>query len=244
MASSGTFPTTKWTLIDRLRTGNASLRREALEELCRAYWLPLYSFARRSGLEPADAEDAVQDFFLAAVEQDLLASAKEHVGRLRGLLGIAFKRHLSHRLRRERALCRGGRVEHVPWLPDDAEEQYLSGAGDTAASPDQLYHRQWARSVISRSQAALREWYESEGKGALFARLSAFLPAYTYEESQAQVVMAESVDMSAEAFRAAIFRMRKRLRQCIRDEVKETLHSSDPEVIDAEIRDLLLVLSE
>ncbi len=244
MASSpGVFPTTCWTLVNRVRDDNAAVRQAALDELCRAYWLPLYAFARRSGFDPPDAEDAVQDFFIGALQRDLLARADEQVGKLRNLLCIAFKRHLNHRRRHEQALRRGGGVEHVPLLPRDAEERYLSVAGESLESPDQIFHRQWARNLVERAQQALRSWYEREGKGALFERLSAYLPCDSVEAANGEEPLEDRAGMSVDTFRIARHRMRKRLRECIRSEVRETTQSTDPVLIEAEIRELLQALS-
>jgi len=244
MASSpGVFPTTCWTLVNRVRDETLAVRQAALDELCKAYWLPLYAFARRSGFDPHDAEDAVQDFFLGALQRDLLARADEQIGKLRNLLCIAFKRHLNHRRRHEQALRRGGGVEHVPLLPKDAEERYLSVAGEPSESPDQIFHRQWARNLVERAQKALREWYEREGKGALFERLSAFLPCDEAEDACPDEMVDDRGGMSVDTFRIARHRMRKRLRECIRSEVRETTRCTDPTLIEAEIRELLQALS-
>jgi len=243
MASSpGAFPTTRWTLIDRVRDGDPSSKEAALEELCQAYWLPLYAFARRSGLDPHGAEDAVQEFFLSALKEDLLLRADEQIGKLRNLLGIAFKRHLGHLKRHDQAVRRGGGAQHIPWLPIDAEERYRSLSADSA-SPDELFHQQWARNLIERAQQALRESYEEDGKRTLFNSLCAFLPWNGQEEEAMETSAAEKVGMSAVAFRSARHRMRKRLRDCIRKEVQDTIQTTDPVIIEAEIRELLQVLA-
>jgi len=243
MASSpGAFPTTRWTLIDRVRDGDPPAKEAALEEICQSYWLPLYAFARRSGLDPHGAEDAVQSFFLRALQEDLLLRADEQIGKLRNLLCIAFKRHLGHSKRHDEAVRRGGGAEHIPWLPVDAEERYRClPAG--SASPDELFHQQWARNLIERAQQALKEWYGTEGKRTLFDALCAFLPWDGQEEDVMEISAAEKAGMSPVAFRSARHRMRKRLRECIRQEVRDTIRTTDPVIIDAEIRELLQVLA-
>ena len=243
MASSpGAFPTTRWTLIERVRGGDPSSKKAALEELCQSYWLPLYAFARRSGLDPHGAEDVVQDFFLRALKEDLLLRADEQIGKLRNLLCIAFKRHLGHLKRHDQAVRRGGGAVHIPWLPVDAEVRYRSLPADSA-SPDELFHQQWARNVVERAQQALRERYKAEGKLALFDSLSPFLPWDGTEEVTMETSAAEKAGMRAVAFRSARHRMRKRLRDCIRKEVQETTQTTDPFLVQAEIRELLQVLA-
>lgn len=245
-SSPKVFPTTRWTLVDRVRNPDAVVRQAALEELCQAYWLPLYSFARRSGRDPHASEDAVQDFFMGALRRDLISNANEASGKLRNLLCIAFRRHLFHQTRREQTLRRGGGVEHVPILPGNAEDLYQKSVGDSPESPDRIFQRQWARHLVERAQRALRDQYEQEGKAALFDLLAPFLPfdpSETSESSDAEEPDDSSEAMNRSAFRAARFRMRKRLQECIREEVRETTQCTDPAMIEAEIHALLEALS-
>ncbi|RFC48650.1 MAG: RNA polymerase sigma-70 factor, ECF subfamily [Verrucomicrobia bacterium] len=238
------FPTTRWTLVNRVRDPDAVVREAALEELCKAYWLPLYSFARRSGQDPHKAEDAVQDFFLRALRNDLLSRANEESGKLRSFLCVAFKRHLHHQHRHETALCRGGRVEHVPLLPENAEDLYQQSVGDSGSAPDQIFQRQWARHLIERAQQDLRTSYEREGKAALFELLAPFMPYHPAQEIDPGDGVQLPNGMTTSAFRLARHRMRKRLQACIRTEVRETTQCSEPELIEAEIRALLDALSD
>src|SRR6187431_391784 len=58
------FQTTHWTVV--LQAGVAEsdeARRKALAAFCEAYWPPLYTFLRRRGYSPGDAQDIVQGFF-------------------------------------------------------------------------------------------------------------------------------------------------------------------------------------
>jgi DNA-directed RNA polymerase specialized sigma24 family protein len=242
-SSSGEFPTTQWSLIEAMRRGDEGVRRSALEILCRAYWMPLYAFARGSQLDSQGAKDAVQDFFVKVLRNELWLQADAEEGKLRNLLCIALKRHIGHLKREEKAIKRGGGVEHVPWLPGDAEERYRMLASTYAISPDEIFQREWARSLIIRAQESLRRSYELKDKARLFRCLAESLPWSGGNEDKVDAAGVAGSGLSPEEFRLALHRMRKRLRLCIRAVVKETLQTQDSAVVDAEIADLLALLA-
>ncbi len=93
--SSGEFPMTRWSVVLSARGGDDVKVRAALSELCEAYWMPLYSFARRTGKSAEDAEDFTQAFFARLIEKDLFAKANAERGKLRSFLLGAFKNFLS-----------------------------------------------------------------------------------------------------------------------------------------------------
>ena len=112
---------------------------EALEQLCRAYWYPLYAFARRSGQAPADAEDLTQGFFEKLLEKRWLADAEREKGRLRTFLLTAFQRYMANEWRRDQAERRGGGWTRVAWEHADGEQRYAAAAAD--AQPEELFDR-------------------------------------------------------------------------------------------------------
>src|SRR5688572_2718070 len=90
--ASSPFQQTRWSLVQRVREGGAEAA-VALEELCAAYWFPLYGWARRSGDSPEDAEDVVQGFFCDVLRKELFAKADAAKGRLRTFLLTIFRRY-------------------------------------------------------------------------------------------------------------------------------------------------------
>ena len=77
---------------------------EALEQLCRGYWRPLYAYARRLGHSPADAEDLTQGFFARLLEKEYLNAAAREKGRFRTFLLVALKRFLAQVQRHQRVV--------------------------------------------------------------------------------------------------------------------------------------------
>jgi RNA polymerase sigma-70 factor (ECF subfamily) len=90
------FATTRWSLVLAAKPDAASqtLARDALEELCKAYWYPLYSFVRNRGYLSSDAQDLTQSFFAQLIETHGIASADPRRGRFRSYLLGALKHFL------------------------------------------------------------------------------------------------------------------------------------------------------
>ncbi|MBC8010802.1 MAG: RNA polymerase subunit sigma-24, partial [Burkholderiales bacterium] len=115
---SNSFATTRWTLVlDAARHGNAdtgdTAAGRALEELCVLYRTPLIAHARRRGLAPADAEDAIQGLFATLIDRDCLGSVRRERGRFRTWLLSVFEHHLADARARARCLKRGGDAPHA-----------------------------------------------------------------------------------------------------------------------------------
>ncbi len=237
-----TFPPTRWTLIQRVRLGSEQERAGALEELCRAYWLPLYAFARHQGLSEHGAEDAVQGFILDLLERGLFDKADHNEGRLRALLLTAFRRHLSNLRVHDQAKRRGGAVNHIPLVPPDAEGRYQLDVVSKDEPPDVIYHRKWAESLVSRSIERLQARFDEQGKSERFQVMRAYLPWDGSDEDTA--AGAAAAGMSPGAFRTALHRLRGQYREMVLEEVRQTIGSDDPDMVDDEIRELFKTLAK
>lgn len=149
------FNSTQWSLVLAAGGSSSSAGRDALEELCRAYWSPLYAFARRAGHSPADARDHTQGFFAHLLAGAGLSTASPDRGRFRSFLLGAFKHFLAHERDRQNALKRGGGVEWVP-LDFSAEEAALAGQSETGDRPDSAYDRRWVAALLEQVLVRLR----------------------------------------------------------------------------------------
>lgn len=237
------FPATSWTLVRRARESDDVAAGRALDALCRAYWRPLYAHARGAGLASADAQDAVQDFFAAALRRELFQRADEQEGKLRSFLLTAFKRVLIDRA------AQAGAARRTPeggWAEGDfelAEAEWARMAGGGGATPDAVFERQWARELIARATRLTQARYEAEGKSEVFAELRTEAleegeserkndgnaqRKRTERQSDRSAKGAEG--MTAGARRVAVHRLRKRFGEALRAAVAETL----PEGADAE----------
>lgn len=212
-----------------MRAGGSS--DDDLEELCRLYWRPLFTFARLQGLPDEDARDSVQDFFADLLGNNYLNRADASKGRFRSFLLGAFKHKLRDAHDRRTAQKRGGSFEFVSL---DKVPEFLPCA-DSGRSPDEHYDRQWALTVLAEAARRLRELMQRDGHARRLEVLEPFLSgraeALTYAEAGARLAA------DPERVRSWIHRLRQRKGRIIREIVAETV--ADPADVDNELRHLL-----
>ena len=224
------FATTHWSLVLEAGHRSAPAADAALETLCRAYWFPLYAFARRRGYSQDDAADLTQEFFSRLIEKSFLESADPDRGRFRTFLLTIFQRFLAKESDRRQAIRRGGGLTRLSIDFDDGEMRYVGGLTDEQ-TPERIFEQQWALTVLQRVVAQLRTEYESKGKVELFERCRAFLVGSAAAISSAET--AKTLNMTEGALRVAIHRLRERYRELLRIEVAGTI--DDATTIDDEL---------
>jgi len=227
------FATTHWTVV--LAAGRRSTPQSdrALEELCRAYWFPLYAYVRRRGHTKEDAEDLTQAFFARFLQKNYLEGLTAERGRFRAFLLASLKHFLANEWDRSQRQKRGGHVPHLSldWQTADTQFQIADPA---EPSPDRAFDREWAVALLARVIERLSAECEAEGRGRQFAELKVFLTAGKGALSDADA--AQALGLSAGAVRVAVHRLRKRYRQLLRDEIAQTL--ADPGQVDEEMQAL------
>ena len=233
------FPTTRWSVVLAAKNRERPESAQALETLCRNYWYPLYVFVRSSGWAPADAEDLTQEFFARLLEKDYLRVVEPHKGRFRTFLRFALKRFLGNEWKRMSAAKRGSGQRPIPFDAALAEERFSAECAGTL-SPEQIYDRQWALSLLDDAVARLALEYEAAGKASLFAALKPCLTAERGSIPYASI--AATLAMSESTARVTLHRLRKRFREVFRETVADTVCSAAE--ADNEIREVLAVLSE
>ena len=118
------FATTQWSMVLAAQ-GQSPAAQEALEKLCRIYWRPVYSFIRREGTGPQEAEDLTQGFFALLLERRNFDAVRKEKGRLRSYLLTSLKHFLVREHRRAATLKRGKGQQPVP-----LEELAAAGLAD------------------------------------------------------------------------------------------------------------------
>jgi DNA-directed RNA polymerase specialized sigma24 family protein len=211
--------------------------RPALTRLCEAYWPPVYAFIRRSGYDPDQSQDLTQAFFALLIEKNFLGVVDPQRGRFRSFLLTAVKRFLMNEHDRNHALKRGAGQVPLSLDLNGAETSGLPPSADSE-TPEKLFERRWALSLLERVMTGLRNEFAASGKAA---RFEALLPLLNHESSERYEELAVKMGLSAGALRALVHRMRRRYRDLMRMEIAETVAA--PEEIDDEIRFLLRVLS-
>ena len=232
------FHTTSWTLVQAAAAHPTADSRQALAILCQAYWQPVYAFVRRRGYDRDQSLDLSQEFFTRLIEKNYLMDVDRDRGRFRSFLLTAVKHFLANEWDRAHALKRNGGQAAVSIDLIEAEKWYAPAAVE-AVTPETLFERQWALSVLEHVTLKLRAEFTAAGKSEEFDKLFPFLN----QESDAggYDAAAEKLGLSAGAMRMAVHRMRKRFGKLLREEIAATV--SDPQQTDDEVRFLLTTLS-
>jgi RNA polymerase sigma-70 factor (ECF subfamily) len=232
------FHTTSWSLVIAAADRPTAGSREALAKLCEIYWNPVYTFVRRSGYDPDQAQDLTQGFFALLIEKNYLQAANRERGRFRSFLLTAVKHFLANEWDRANALKRGG--GQIPIFIDSAKGELSYGpTAVNPTTPEVLFERRWALSLLEHVMARLRAAYVASGKAEQFAKLSPLLNRNP--EDARYDAIAKEMGISAGALRMSVLRMRRKYRELLRAEIAETV--SKPEEIDDEIRFLMSVLN-
>jgi RNA polymerase sigma-70 factor (ECF subfamily) len=236
--SSGGFAATRWTLVlSAARASETPRAAAALAELCRVYWYPLYAYVRRRNYEVHEAEDLTQEFFARLLEKNFLADVDPEKGKFRAFLLAALKHFLANEWRSSQAQKRGGGQPIVSLDTSAAETRYRLEPSHNL-TPERLFERQWAITVLDRVLAGLQAEFAAQGKQPLFEELKQFLAAEQPAEGHADA--AKKLGMTPGAVKTAVHRLRRQYRALLRDEIAQTV--ANPEEIDDEIRYLLSCL--
>jgi RNA polymerase sigma-70 factor (ECF subfamily) len=226
------FPVTRWSVVVAAQGDDDSARR-ALNELCSQYWLPVYSFIRRKGHSPADAEDLTQGFFAEFLAHHSLNTVAEEKGRLRTFLLKAVTRHMSHEREKSTAAKRGGGVPVLSLDGQRAEGMYIAEPGHHL-TPDLEFERQWALALLDRALDIVRAAAAESGRMAVFEELKGLLslatPVASYDDIACRLGLSEST------VKSTAHRFRQEFRVAVRALVAETVVSDDE--VDDEIRHL------
>jgi RNA polymerase sigma factor (sigma-70 family) len=230
------FATTHWSVVLEAQ-GESPAAHEALEKLCRIYWRPIYSFVRRQGVAPEEAEDITQGFFVQLLERGSLSAVRKEKGRLRSYLLGALKYFLADEQRRAMAIKRGKGQRLIPLEELRADERFDMEPADPV-SAEVIYERQWASTLLEQVFSRLKDEYQSADNARLFDLLKQLLPDEPGAPSQAEIAV--QLGMTENAIRQAFYRFRQRYQSLLREEIAHTV--ATPGDIEDELRHLIAVL--
>ncbi len=231
------FATTHWSVVIAAGDPASPRTAEALQQLCRRYWPPIYTFIRRRGHRPDAAQDLTQEFFARFLESGSLASADAAKGKFRTLLLTAVTRFLVDEWQRARAQKRGGGVAAVS-LEAMACEERTRFEPSVTATPEKMFERRWAEALLETVLGRLREEFTLAGQADRFELLK---PCLVSEKPLAGVEIAERLGLSVGSVYSAVHRLRQRYGELLREEIAQTVAA--PGEIEEELRYLLRVLS-
>jgi RNA polymerase sigma factor (sigma-70 family) len=235
----GLFFTTHWSVVLQAAENDSPQATEALENLCQAYWYPLYAYVRRRGVTPHDAQDLTQEFFARLLERSYLRLADRKRGRFRTFLLTSLKHFLINEWNKANCAKRGGGRQVISLDAEKTETRFQAEPADER-SPDKAFERRWAMVLLDRVLDQLQAEFDAAQRGQLFSELKPFLTGEESEITYAEI--GGRLGMTEGNLKVTVHRLRRRYRELLREEIAKTL--ADPEAVDEEIRDLFAALSD
>jgi RNA polymerase sigma factor (sigma-70 family) len=237
MAAPNQFTTTRWTLVLAAKSRDDPAGSDAFGRLCERYYQPLYSYLRRRGWTPEDAQDLTQGFMARLIEKEVLRHADPARGKFRAFLLTSLEHYANNEHVRAAAAKRGGSQSFLSIDLDAAEERYRSAPRDDL-TPERLYERRWALAILERALDALRTECRANGRDAFFDAVHERLIGESHTAAYREI--AEQFGTSESAVKVTVHRMRRRYRELVRAEVAETVEGED--AVDDELSYLLAAL--
>ena len=233
------FATTHWSVVAQSALTDVPEAANALAQLCKMYWPPIYSFIRRRGYPPADAQDLTQSFFAFFLRTKAYARVDQLSGKFRSFLLASVKNFLSDNWDRGRAVKRGGDFEFVS-LDQETAESFYDAASAADSTAESLFDVRWAKTLTSGALNSLRWELHAEGKTEIFEQLKSFLIGGSVLPSYGEA--STRTGLPAATVKTHVHRLRLRYRELVRSEIARTV--SAPHEIDEELRYLYTVLAE
>ncbi len=233
---TASFATTRWSVLLAATDPGAPDSHAALERLCRTYWYPLYAFVRRQGRSAEDAQDLTQSFFERLLESDYLRTVDRSKGKFRSFLLATLDHFLTREWAKAQRLKRGGGATFLSFDALAAEERYQFEPEDPF-SPDQVFDRRWAMTVLDLVMTKLRQECAALGKEALF---DAVRPSLSAARGEGHAAAARKLNMTEGAVNVAVHRLRHRFGELVRAEIGKTVGSQSD--LDEELKHLFSAL--
>jgi DNA-directed RNA polymerase specialized sigma24 family protein len=225
----GRFATTRWSLILRYANSETATEtsRDALTELCRSYWRPIFEFLCRRGYSVPDAQDLAQDFFIIVIKGNLLSFARPNRGRFRSLLLKSLQNFLNDNYDWNRAAKRGGGKDFVPWhewMAESPSQFSMRVHGQGNWTPEKAFDVTWAVTVTEQALRRLAHECENSGRRRIFNVLSKYLMTERGEVSYAKLSL--SLKVSERSVKRLLHHFRVRYRNILRDEISQTVETA------------------
>jgi RNA polymerase sigma factor (sigma-70 family) len=233
----GHFATTRWSIVLAAGARQSPVGSQALATLCESYWYPLYAYVRRRGLDPHEAQDLTQEFFAHLLDSEAVGIATPERGRFRSFLLGSLQNFLANHWRKENAQKRGGGKAVLSLDLAAGEQRYIAEPAHEL-TPEKVYERRWALTLLQQVVETLAAEYVADGKGELFDNLKAYLGGNLDGLPYAE--LAAKTGMSVGSIKVAVHRLRRRCGDVLREQIAQTV--ADPSGVDQELKDLFAAL--
>jgi RNA polymerase sigma factor (sigma-70 family) len=233
------FATTQWSVVLSAGEGCTGEASTALENLCRAYWYPIYLYVRRKGHGPTDAQDLTQEFFAQLIAKEHLRLADRRKGKFRTFLLATLDYFLAREWSRAHRQKRGGQFSFISLEQENADDRSQLELADNR-TPEEAYAKQWAMTVLRQTMDLLECECSAHGKRSLFEETQHLLSGERGGDTYSKI--GDRLGMAEGAVRVAVHRLRHRYAELLRSEISRTVSSADE--INEELQFLLHVVSK
>jgi RNA polymerase sigma factor (sigma-70 family) len=216
------FHTTRWSVVLLSAQSQTPGCKEALADLCKLYWYPLYAFIRHRGYSPEDSQDLVQGFFLHLIEYKTLSRVDRSKGKFRSFLLASLQNFLANEAARARCLKRGGKAEFIHVDIGEAEERYGLEPVE-ALTPEKIFDARWAMALLGEAMNRLSREYMAQGKATTFQALRTFLDPINTKSLPSYEEVAAQLEVNVGSLKTQIHRLRKQYAATIREEISRTV---------------------
>ena len=240
VGDAGHFDTTRWTAVLLSAQSQAPGSQEALAELCKIYWYPIYAFVRGRGCSPEDAQDLTQGFFLHLLGHKALRQVSPLKGKFRSFLVASLQNYLSDEADSARCLKRGGNLEFVPLDAKSAEDRYRLAPLDFLTA-EKTFDARWAMTLLDEAMGKLRQEYAAQVNGLIiFETLKPFIDPVNSKAALSYEQVGKALQVKLGSVKKLVHRLRKQYASLLREAVARTV--SDPVEVDEEIHALCQAL--
>jgi RNA polymerase sigma-70 factor (ECF subfamily) len=189
-------------------------------------------------VDPTQSQDLTQGFFARLVEKHFLNGLDRSKGKFRSFLLAALEHFLANQRRAAQAQKRGGGRAWLSLDDEAAENRYRLEPADEL-TPERVFERRWALTLLDQTMRRLREESVGAGKAELFEELKGILAGEKSELTYAAIAARLGVNLGV--VKVSVHRLRKRYAELLREEIAQTV--TRPEEVDEEIRCLFNAVS-
>lgn len=215
-------------MVERTRSGDAAVRRLALDTIIEAYWKPVYKYLRMKwSLTPDEAADLTQEFFTTALEKDVVEKYDPARARFRTYLRMCLDGFASNARKAERRLKRGGGVTVVPLDFETAEGEIATREPAVDADVDELFYREWVRALLERSVADLKRAAGASGRGVMFEVFARYDLLDDHDARPTYAELARALGLTAATVTNHLAAMRKQFRTILLERLRELTSSEE-----------------
>jgi hypothetical protein len=220
------FPATRHSIIERIRSGGADIRRHAFGDLVLGYWKPVYAHLRLTWrFDPDEAQDATQGFFAEAYEKGWLERFEPAKARFRTFVRVCADRFVQNRRQAASRTKRGGAVHFVALDFEDAERNALARLASPALDPDALFHQEFIRALFERTVQSVGQELQATGKSVAFALFERY--DLSPREGESYAALASEFSLTSAQVTNALALVRRRFREHALDALRDLCGTDD-----------------